>query len=451
DVRLSPEGRDEVASLTASFNHMAEQIQTSYRSLERKTQEVEAINEQLVGEIAERRHAQDEVSRLNQALQHQLEELHRTQAQLVQSEKVATMGSLLAGVAHELNNPLAVVMGQADLLCVGAKDPALLKRAEMINAAADRCARIVRNFLALARQRPAERTDMHLNQIIREALELLAYDLRTNSAEISLELAEGLPVLWADAHQLHQVVINLVANAHQAMRHSAAPRRLVIRTGLEREPARVQLEVTDTGPGILAEIQTKIFEPFFTTKPPGEGTGLGLSLCKRVIEEHGGTITVESQPGHGTTFRVELPVLSRPDAAVDMMEIESLPMISGKTILVVDDEPDIAATLAEALQGDGHQVAVATQGVMALEMLAQRSYDLVLSDSKMPGLDGVEFFRELIHRFPALRRRVIFITGDVLDSEKLQFLASTEAPCLTKPFDIREVCQLVRRVLVGAR
>lgn len=450
DVRLSPEGRDEVASLTASFNHMAEQIKTSYRSLERKRKEVEAINEELVGEIAERRQAQEEVSRLNHALQQQLEELQRTQAQLVQSEKVATMGSLLAGVAHELNNPLAVVMGQADLLGAGAKDPALLQRAERINAAADRCARIVRNFLGLVRQRPAERTHMNLNQIVQEALELLAYDLRTSDVSITLELAEDLPVLWADAHQLHQVVINLMANAHQAMRHSATPRRIVITTRLHREPARVQLEVADTGPGIPAEIRTKIFEPFFTTKPPGEGTGLGLSLCKRTIEEHGGTITVESEPGHGTTFRVELPVLSRPAPAVDRIEVESLPAIGGKMILVVDDEPDIATTLAEALQSDGHRVAVATQGAMALEMLAQQSYDVVLSDSKMPGLDGVDFFRELVRRFPTLRQRVIFITGDILDREKQQFLESAEAPCLTKPFELREVRQLVRRILVGA-
>ena len=451
EVRLSTEGRDEVAALTASFNHMAEQIQSSYRSLEWKTKEVEAINGELVREIVERRQAEEEVSRLNQALRRQLEELQRTQAQLVQSEKVATMGSLLAGVAHELNNPLAVVMGQAHFLRVGAKDPALVQRAEKINAAADRCARIVRNFLALARQRPAERVDVRLNQTVQGAMELLTYDLRTSNVEISLELAEGLPVLWADAHQLHQVMINLVANAHQAMRHSATPRRITIRTRLEREPECVQIEVADTGPGIPAEIRTKIFEPFFTTKPLGEGTGLGLSLCKRMIEEHGGTITVESESGQGTTFRIELPVLSRPAPAADLTEVESLPAISGKAILVVDDEPDIAATLAEALQADGHQVAVAAQGVMALEMLAQRSYDLVLSDSKMPGLDGVDFFREVMHRFPTLRQRVIFITGDVLDREKRQFLESTEAPCVTKPFDIREVCQLVRRVLVGTR
>src|SRR5213594_4393447 len=252
-----------------------------------------------------------ELERQNRSLEAIVAE--RTQ-RLLQSEKVATMGSLLAGVAHELNNPLAVLTGHAHLLREGAKDESLAARAEKIRAAADRCARIVRNFLALARQQPPERRDVRLDQVVQEAVELLAYELRTSNVEVVPELAGDLPVVWADAHQLHQVVVNLLANAHQAMRHMDAGRRITIRTRLERE--RLLLEVIDTGPGIPAEIQSRIFEPFFTTKPQGEGTGLGLSLCRRTLEEHGGTITVESEVGHGATFRLELPVVACPAPGV---------------------------------------------------------------------------------------------------------------------------------------
>ncbi|PYN41686.1 MAG: hypothetical protein DMD95_18770, partial [Candidatus Rokuibacteriota bacterium] len=285
-----------------------------------------------------------DLERHNRSLEQIVNE--RTQ-RLLQSEKVATMGSLLAGVAHELNNPLAVVMGQAHLLRGMATDRSLIERATRITAAADRCARIVRNFLALARQRPPERADVRLDQVVQEAVELLAYELRTSNVEVVPELAGDLPVVWADAHQLHQVVVNLLANAHQAMRRMDAGRRITIRTRLERE--RLLLEVIDTGPGIPAEIQSRIFEPFFTTKPQGEGTGLGLSLCRRMLEEHEGTITVESEVGRGTTFRIELPVVSRPTASLAAGEYEPLPPIAGKAILIVDDEPDLAATLAEAL------------------------------------------------------------------------------------------------------
>ncbi|HEU4368573.1 MAG TPA: cache domain-containing protein, partial [Methylomirabilota bacterium] len=205
-VRLSPEGRDEVASLTVSFNFMAERIQTSYQSLERKTQEVEAVNEALVGEIAERRRAQDEVSRLNQALQRRLEELQRTQAQLVQSEKVATMGSLLAGVAHELNNPLSIVAGYATMLRDLSTDEATRRRGEMIHAAAERCARIVRSFLAMARSEPRAIAPVQVNGLVEAALEMLAYGLRTADVQVERQLDPELPSVLGDADQLHQVV-----------------------------------------------------------------------------------------------------------------------------------------------------------------------------------------------------------------------------------------------------
>jgi two-component system, cell cycle sensor histidine kinase and response regulator CckA len=236
------------------------------------------------------------------------EELQRQRDALYQSEKLATMGQLLAGVAHELNNPLSVVMGQASLLRQSTKTKRQVERADKIVLAAERCARIVNNFLALARQRPPERHPVQLNAVVRDAVELLAYPLRVDSVEVQFALGDELPILRADSHQLHQVVVNLVSNAHQAMRETPPPRQLTLATGIDEPDNRVWLEVRDTGPGISQELQARIFEPFFTTKPPGVGTGLGLSLCQGIVETHGGTIRVVATEEPGTVFRVELPV-----------------------------------------------------------------------------------------------------------------------------------------------
>ena len=232
----------------------------------------------------------------------------RTEAALRQTDKLATMGSLLAGVAHELNNPLTVILGQTELLLGLCPPGPIAERADQLYKAADRCAHIVKNFLALARQHPPERQQVQLNQVAREAVELLAYPLRVDNVEIIWDLTDRLPRIWADSHMLYQVVANLIVNAQQAMHNGSPRRRLTITTRVEASSGGVILIVADTGPGIPAEIQARIFEPFFTTKPPGQGTGLGLSLCQGIIDSHGGTMRVESQPGRGAAFIVELPV-----------------------------------------------------------------------------------------------------------------------------------------------
>jgi PAS domain S-box-containing protein len=373
-------------------------------------------------------------------------QLQRQREALYQSEKLATMGQLLAGVAHELNNPLSVVMGQAALLRQSVRNKSQAERAGKIVQAAERCARIVNNFLALARQRPPERHPVQVNQVAREAVELLAYPLRVDSVEVEFQLAAEVPVMRADAHQLHQIVVNLVSNAHQAMREVEGPRRLTVATGVVVGGERVWLEVRDTGPGISTELEGRLFEPFFTTKPPGVGTGLGLSLCQGIVEGHGGWIGVVRGAGPGAAFRVELPVKG-PGEEVAVAPARTPVLVRGVRILVVDDEPGIAGVLAEVLQLDGHVVETVGNGEVALARLAEGKYDLILSDIRMPELDGPSLYWTIERRDPRLLQRMIFLTGDTLSPGTRQFLEKTGVPCLAKPFALSDVREIVQQVL----
>lgn len=373
-------------------------------------------------------------------------ELERQRQVLYQTEKLSAMGQLLAGVAHELNNPLTIIAGHASILRQTAP-PEIVERAEKISEASKRSTRIVRNFLSLARQRTPEREPTALNQVAREAVELLTYQLRVDDVGVAFDLAEDLPLLWADAHQLHQVMVNLVGNAHHALRTAPRPRRITIRTHYDAIDGKVSFVVADNGPGIAPEIATQIFEPFFTTKPPGEGTGLGLSLCRGIVEGHGGAIHVETAPDEGASFVVTLPVHARPSVGSTEVPTETKRGPERMTILVVDDEAEIAELLTDILTRDGHRVDSAINGISALEKLRTRSYDVILSDIKMPEMDGPALYRELERRHPSLTRRFVFISGDILSGDTAKFLEQAGLPTLQKPFVAAEVRAIVRRVL----
>ncbi len=380
----------------------------------------------------------------------QAEEQIRLQREaLAQRDKIASLGYLLAGVAHELNNPLAVVMGRAALLRERIGSGAGAQDLQRVVEAADRCARIVKNFLDLARQRPSERQSVNLNQVARDAVELLAYGLRVDTIEVDLRLDPELPLLWADGHQLHQVVVNLVSNAHQAMRDHGQPRVLTVTTGMAAGGGRAWIAVADTGPGMSPEVRERIFEPFFTTKPEGQGTGLGLSLCQGIVESHEGRIQVESEPGRGTTFTIELPA----DLPIERTQTPGQPKpgdtVGPRRILVIDDELDIASLLVEILSAEGHQVDSAENGAVALTMLDEREYDLILCDLRMPTLDGPGLYRELRQRRPELLGRLVFITGDALSVSMADFLIDSGRPRLSKPFSVPEIRDIVARALRG--
>ncbi len=397
-----------------------------------------------IGNLLETRRLTRELQNQNERLEEQVRE--RTE-RLLQTEKVATLGSLLAGVAHELNNPLTIITGWTALLQDSLPPGAATGQLDRIGTAASRCVRIIKNFLALARRWPPERGPVALNTMIRETLEFLGYELRTADVQVQMNLAENLPRLWADPHQIQQVLVNLIVNADQAMRNIPPPRSLTITTRLDAAREHVELAVGDNGPGVPPEIQARIFEPFFTTKPLGSGTGLGLSLCQGIVEGHGGTIRLDSRPGTGTTFTVAL-ALGTPDGVEpESSSPDTAPAVRSQRVLVVDDEPAVADLLAEMLTRDGHQVETADNGITALERLRGQVYDVILSDSGMPGLDGLGLYRAVERLQPRLLGRFIFLSGDTLNPKTSEFLDAVEARRVNKPFTLDQVREVVRRAV----
>lgn len=358
-----------------------------------------------------------------------LTEQHRSRAALLQAEKLAAMGSLLAGVSHELNNPLAAMIGQAIMLEEDLADRPEGERAAKVRAAAERCGRIVQTFLAMARQRPPVRQAADMNAVVRDALRIAHYGLRTAGIEVDEALDPQLPVVQADPDQLHQVVINLIVNAQQALQEKPSNRR--IRVTSRHVNGHIVVEIADNGPGVSPEAAQRIFEPFFTTKPMGSGTGVGLSLALGIVEAHDGRLDLVDT-GQGACFRVTLPIAF--DAAgADAMAVEP-GTAAGSHILVVDDEPDVADTLADMLRRDGHHVSVAHGAPQARAAIADGKIDVVLSDLGMPGEDGIALYSWLGKTHPRLAARTVFVTGDTLGARAQSFLSGCDQPVIEKPF-----------------
>lgn len=351
-------------------------------------------------------------------------ELRRQREALHQSEKLAALGSLLAGVAHELNNPLSIVVGYAGMLHDLADDEPTRRRTGEIARAADRCARIVRTFLAMARSRPAERRAVDVETVIDEVLELGAYGLRSNGVEVQVERG-GPATVHADPDQLHQVLMNVILNAQQAMTGIAGPRRLTLRT--RREGENVVVEISDTGPGVDPAIADRVFDPFFTTKPQGVGTGIGLAVSRGIVEAHGGAISLASAPTGGALCRIVLPAATGLEDAPGGVGDASP---AGIRILIVDDEAALGALLAEVLVRDGHDARAVTNAADALEAVAATAFGAVLTDIRMPDLGGDRLVPCLIDADPRLRGRILAMTGDTLSAP-----AIPGVPLLEKPVD----------------
>lgn len=382
-------------------------------------------------------------------ISHDLSDERRAQAELTkstealhQAEKLAALGSMLAGVSHELNNPLAAVIGQAALLGEDLEGSEYSERISKIRRAADRCARIVQSFLAMARQKPPEYKPVNINEQIRAAVELTEYQMRTANVEIDLQLTKLLPTIEADPDQLHQVIVNLLTNARQALDECNGQRMIRIKTSIEE--GMVRLSVSDNGRGIDAAMRDRIFDPFFTTKDAGSGTGIGLSYSLGIIEAHGGTISFEDAI-IGTTFVVHLPIAAEA-AKPKKSALAKMAKAKGHA-LVIDDEEDVAATLADMLERIGITASIAIGGAAGQSQMARgQSYDLILSDIRMPDVDGPTLHAWIAVNRPDLIGTLAFVTGDTMSGNAADFLEAVDCPVLEKPFTPAGLRELVAKI-----
>jgi CheY-like chemotaxis protein len=271
----------------------------------------------------------------------------------------------------------------------------------------------------------------------------MTYGLRSRDIQVELDLDPQLPTIAADSDQLIQVLINLIVNAQQATQEQAGPHRLRLAT--RAAGGGIVLEVADNGPGIPPDVQKKMFDPFFTTKAEGKGTGLGLSVCRAIVQAHEGTIAARNRSEGGALFRIELPVPGVGPAA----PVPTAALAAQVAALIVDDETPIAAMLARIVRRLGYEVETAPDGATALQRLAERGFDLVISDIRMPGLDGPGLWRRIAADHPRLARRMLFVTGDTLSGPAASFLAESNVPCIEKPFHPAQVRAAIEALVAG--
>jgi two-component system NtrC family sensor kinase len=358
-----------------------------------------------------------------------ISEQQMLEAQLIQSEKMAAVGTLVSGVAHELNNPLTSIAGLSEFLLEQPAGAELERRhLQVINEEAERAGRIVRDLLTFSRKGPAERTPVDLGDVVQRTVHLMSYEMRHRDVSVQTSIAPGVPRVMGDRYQLQQVVLNLLSNAAHALSTLPPGRPRQVELNVSADGAHAILRVTDTGPGIPPEVKAQMFSPFFTTKAPGEGTGLGLFVSYGIAEAHGGKLTAESVPGEGATLILSLPVAEAAPAPRERA--------AARRILVVDDDPVARRVVAALFSRDGHRVEAAANGAEALRLARAERFDLILADRRAAA-DGVPLATALAGLPGDASRRLILSTSDPRRG-------SEERPAngprvLRKPFDLKDL------------
>jgi PAS domain S-box-containing protein len=390
---------------------------------------------------------------------HELTERAHLEQQLRQAEKLSALGQMISGVAHELNNPMAVIKGYLEVILAHHNlRPETRADLEKVAQESERAAKLVKNFLAFAREKPSPQEMVGLNEIVRRVVELRKFAITLAGVELVLELDKNLPNTQAAPDQIQQVFVVLLNNALQAMVEAPLPHRLVLRTQVREQV--VQATVEDNGPGIPPHLENRIFEPFFTTKQVGNGTGLGLSIAHSIVTDHRGRIYHQRPPQGGARFVVELPIISATNTPTGDGETAAQVTASKKPdsqppnspvkaaqVLVVDDERLIGDLLGEIVDILGHKPTICISAMEALDLLAEQDFDVIFSDIRMPVMDGQRFYREVSQLKPSLSRRIIFLTGDLVNEETRSFLTSTGNIYLAKPFQLSNVQDALLQVL----
>ncbi|MDQ3068238.1 MAG: response regulator [Acidobacteriota bacterium] len=372
----------------------------------------------------------------------------RVREELVRAERLSAMGELVAGVAHEINNPLQAIVGCAEILSETVSDPGIQRDVALIRTEASRAREIVRSLLSFVHRRPTERVPTDLNEIIREAMSLRGYHLKQKGVAMDVVCAADLPRALANPDEIRQLVLNLLLNAEHAVSAAPGPQSITLSSGRVPDSETVYLEVSDSGPGVPEHVRHRIFEPFFTTKEVGEGTGLGLSISHGIAAAHGGRLDL--RPADiGACFRVVLPTTGdiRAADADARVAAPKVPVAEGDRVaLIVDDEHSVRSLVMRLLERRGYRVVEAEDGEAALRTLESHSFDLVLCDVRMPRLSGRMLFETLEARLPDLSRRFVLMSGDTLSADVADFAAARGVTLLTKPFTARELDGVLEQI-----
>ena len=392
-------------------------------------------------------------------------EQQRLQQQLIQSERLAAMGQMIAGVAHELNNPLTAILGVTELLRDQATDENVGRQLDLAHRQARRAAHIVQSLLVFSRPSTPRNTLLHLPDLLQRTLQLHEHSLRSNHIHVDLAARPDLPTVLGDSNQLTQVFLNLIVNAEQAIHEVRDHGTLRIRLGVVGD--RVLITFQDDGVGIRRELLPRIFDPFFTTKRPGRGTGLGLSICMAIVREHNGDISAQPLPDGGSVFTVSLPVCTESVAMVEptgpsakvsraeTLEASDSPL-AHKRILVVDDEESILELVSDSLGARGCRVDRAGSSEKALELAARNSYDAILCDLNLESVSGsvVSGFDLHDHIMKNLaagpRPLFIFMTGDLVGAAVGDRASREGNRFLQKPFRIADLLALLSELTTPA-
>jgi PAS domain S-box-containing protein len=378
-------------------------------------------------------------------------DLKQAEQQMILNEKFAAMGQMMAGAAHELNNPLTAILGVADLLRERATDNAMRRHTEMVLQQARRAAMIVQNLLAFSRPSTQTKSKVNLAQIVQNALKLHDASLRQKRIGIQLDAAMDVPVIDCDPRTLTQAFVNLIVNAEQAI--SSTRDHGTLKVIVRRVDDKASVTFVDDGPGIPPENIEKIFNPFFTTKRPGGGSGLGLTICLAVIKEHGGTIDVRSTEGEGASFQALVPLALRSSASAPPRRpatghaTPATDLLRGHSLLVVDDEESICEIVQEGLVARGMKIDGASSSEAALAMVSANAYDVILCDLNLPGLRGEQLYEQMCARGGTGGTHFVFMTGDLLDSATAAKYGTRGARVIQKPFQVAALASVLAELL----
>lgn len=365
------------------------------------------------------------------------------QQRMLQSEKLSTMGEIVAGVAHELNNPLTTITGYAELMQSYADGEGFQSKAiSGIHREAERAARIVKNLLSFARRHPLERSMIQVNDTLRDILEFRAYEMNVNQIRVVSKLDPSLPMVFADPHQLKQVFINVINNAIHALKSVPGNRILVLETATES--GSIVVSFRDTGAGVENAIKPRVFDPFFTTKKPGDGTGLGLSISLGIIQEHEGSIDVGDAPEGGASFTIRLPVGTGPEGAYQSGGGDAeMASIGDRRVLLVDDEQPILDMLQAAFEQRGCTVSTAKNGEEALQQVKAEQFDNVVCDLRMPVADGWTFYQWAKDVVPGIKDKLVFMTGDIVNDDLRTLIERQGIRMVNKPFEFKDILSAI--------